>query len=201
MRLLLATTSAHKLGEIRHILRGVEVLGLADLGDVPPEPDEPFETFTANAAHKAEHYGRLSGLPTVADDSGLCADALDGGPGVRSKRFAGRTDLRGVALDHANNTHLLDRLAGVPEAARGAHYTCAAAFYDPNGGRRAVTIGTCAGIILDAPRGSGGFGYDPLFFLPSLGRTFGEVDPEVKERLSHRGRALRALRGALSLHD
>lgn len=196
-RLLVATRSADKLREIRQILAahaGLEVIDLREAG-IPESPDEDaieaFDSFEENALAKARWFAALSPLPVLADDSGLCVDALGGAPGVRSKRFSGRSDLRGAELDGANNALLLKRLEGVPEAERTGRYVCAAALVLP-GGRERVSIGTCEGVILEAPRGSGGFGYDPLFLVPEAGATFGELSAADKDRLSHRGKAVRA---------
>jgi XTP/dITP diphosphohydrolase len=197
VKLLVATRSAHKLSEIRAILGavpGVEVLGLVEAG-IPHDPAEdalePHDTFEANALSKARWFHELSGLPAVADDSGLVVDALGGEPGVRSKRFA-PGDEQGEARDRANNRHLLSRLAGLPAEARTARYVCAVALVGTSEGP-VVLRGEAEGRILDEPRGRGGFGYDPLFFDPGLGRTFAEVAPEDKNARSHRGRAFRAL--------
>lgn len=198
--ILVATGSGDKLGEIRRILAftGLQVLGLADLATpVPAEPEEPFESFLDNAAHKAAHYARLTGRATLADDSGLSVDALRGQPGVRSKRFSGRTDLTGQALDDENNRTLLARLAGVPAGSRDAHYVCAAALAAADGRLIAAAIGVRHGHILEEPRGSAGFGYDPLFLVPELGRSFGEVAANVKNAMSHRARAFRAVAAQL----
>lgn len=202
MRLLIATRSAHKLDEIRSILGAdgpFEVISLDDV-DLPPDPPddelEPFDTFEANALSKARWYGRHSGLITVADDSGLEVDALDGAPGVRSKRFA-PGDAVGAERDAANNRHLLERLSGIPEAERAARYVCAVALVDP-AGREEVLRGTVEGRILEAPAGQGGFGYDPLFYVPDLDRTFAQASPAEKHARSHRGRAFRALADRLN---
>ena len=198
MRVLLATRSADKAREIRQILAsvpGLTVLTLTDLG-LDPDPAEEgleaFETFQENAAAKARHFARLASLPVLADDSGLRVDALGGAPGVRTKRFSGRTDLTGRDLDEANNLVLLERLRGVPPEARGARYVCAAVLAFPDG-RIIAGLGCCRGEITSAPRGDGGFGYDPLFYVPSLGRTFAEIPAAEKNRISHRSRAFRAL--------
>lgn len=149
-------------------------------------------TFEGNARRKAEYFARLSGLPTVADDSGLEVFALDCGPGVASKRWAGAS---GTAdeIDAANNAELLRRLAGVPPSERGARYRCILALLPTPNGVAELFEGRCEGWILQAPRGTGGFGYDPLFLSADLGKTFGEATPEEKDRVSHRGRALAAL--------
>jgi XTP/dITP diphosphohydrolase len=202
VRLLIATRSAHKLDEIRSILGAdgpFKVISLDDV-DLPPDPPddelEPFDTFEANALSKARWYGRHSGLITVADDSGLEVDALDGAPGVRSKRFA-PGDAVGAERDAANNRHLLERLSGIPEAERSARYVCAVALVDP-AGREEVLRGTVEGRILEAPAGQGGFGYDPLFYVPDLDRTFAQASPAEKHARSHRGRAFRALADRLN---
>lgn len=198
MRVLLATRSADKAREIRHILASVPGLTLITLTDLGLEPDpaeealEVFETFQENAAAKARHFARLASLPVIADDSGLRVDALGGAPGVRTKRFSGRTDLAGRNLDEANNLFLLERLRGVPPQARGARYVCAAVLAFPDG-RIVAGLGSCRGEITTAPRGDGGFGYDPLFYVPALGRTFAEIPAAEKNRISHRSRAFRAL--------
>jgi XTP/dITP diphosphohydrolase len=197
-RLLVATRSAHKLREIREILRPARTLELIDLDDagVAPLPDEDaieaFDSFRENALAKARYFAQRARLPTLADDSGIVVHALGGEPGVRSRRFAARTDLSGLALDDANNALLLERLQRVPDRARTAHYVCAAALALPNG-PNATAIGTCSGQILHAPAGTAGFGYDPLFFMPEIGVTFAQLDAHAKHRYSHRARALRAL--------
>jgi XTP/dITP diphosphohydrolase len=197
-RVVVATRSADKLREIRQMLAEVDGLEVVDLegAGVEERPEEAgveiHDTFRGNALAKARYYSRRSGELTLADDSGLCVDALDGGPGVLSKRFSGRSDLSGVALDEANNALLLERLADVPPDGREAHYVCAIALVDPRTGREEIVEGECHGVVLDAPRGSGGFGYDPLFFLPVDGATFGELPPARKNRVSHRAGAVRA---------
>lgn len=198
MRVLLATRSADKAREIRHVLASVPGLTLLTLTDLGLGPDpveealETFETFQENATAKARHFARLASLPVLADDSGLRVDALGGAPGVRTKRFSGRSDLSGRDLDEANNQVLLERLQGVPPEARGARYVCAAVLAFPDG-RVVAGLGSCRGEIATAPRGAGGFGYDPLFYVPALGRTFAEVPAAEKNRISHRSRAFRAL--------
>ncbi len=201
-RFLLATRSPDKLREIREILAptGVQVVSLREL-EVPASPEEDaieaYETFRENALAKARYFALLTGLPTFADDSGLEVDALRGAPGVYTKRFSGRTDLAGKALDQANNQLLLERLARVPAERRGARYVCAAAAAFP-AGDVLVAVGTTPGIITDAPsHGTGGFGYDPLFFVPELNATFADVSADDKHARSHRARAFRALASAL----
>jgi non-canonical purine NTP pyrophosphatase (RdgB/HAM1 family) len=196
-RVLVATRSRHKLAEIRDLLGDLpfEFVSLADLGveELPEEEGiEVYDTFAENAAAKARYFRRLCGLPTVADDSGLCVDALDGGPGVHTKRFApeDRVDERG--RDAANNRYLLERLDDVPPEERGAHYHCAAAVEAD--GASFVVHGQVHGRIAEEPRGEGGFGYDPLFLIPERGATFGELPLEVKQAMSHRARAFEKLR-------
>ena len=178
---------------------GPPVLALDEAGIPPAAAEEAIEvhdSFSANAAAKAHYFARRSGLLTLADDSGLVVDALRGAPGVRSRRFSGREDLEGEALDAANNRLLLERLHGVPPEQRTAHYVCVAAIADAAGGE-ARFEGRCDGLILDAPRGSGGFGYDPLFWIPSEQVSFGEIDPVRKNVISHRARAMTAAARAL----
>ena len=155
---------------------------------------EVFDTFEENALAKARYFAERSGLTTIADDSGLEVYALGGRPGVRSKRFSGRSDLHGRALDEANNALLLTTLAG--HADRRARFVCAVALVEADG-REMVRRGETAGRITLAPRGEGGFGYDPYFESAELGRTFAEASIEDKERISHRGRALRSLLEAM----
>jgi len=203
MRLLVATRSPHKLREIGRILREVpalELVGLEEAG-VPYDPVEEglevFETFEENARAKSLHFHRRTGLPTVADDSGLEVDALGGAPGVRTKRFAPVEGLTGRARDEANNRHLLHLLEEVPPEGRGARYVCVAALAL---GEETVRVfrGEAPGRIIEAPRGGGGFGYDPLFLDPELGQTFAEIAPEEKDARSQRGKAFRALAAHLA---
>jgi XTP/dITP diphosphohydrolase len=196
MRYLLATRSTDKAREIRQILAdtAAEIVTLDELGVPPSEAEEHIETFDSfrgNALAKARYFRQLTGMPTIADDSGIEVTALNGAPGVLSRRFSGRTDLSGKALDAANNATLLDRLASVPDSERTARYICAATLLDE---RQDITaIGSVSGLILHQPAGSGGFGYDPLFFLPQKQCTFAELPASVKHAWSHRGRAFRAL--------
>jgi XTP/dITP diphosphohydrolase len=202
MDLVVATRSADKMREIRRILAGVPRLRVLDLDeagvayDAAEEELEPWETFEENARSKAVWFAAKTGRPTVADDSGLEVDALGGAPGVRSKRFAGGEGLDGTRRDEANNRHLLDLLGGRPEEERGARYVCVAVLVE--GGRDPLVCrGEAAGRILEAPRGDGGFGYDPLFFDPELGRAFAEITRDEKNARSHRGAAFRALAARL----
>ena len=200
--LLLATRSRHKAREIRQILGdgSLDLLTLDDAG-LPTTPDEDaieaFDTFTANAIAKARHFAIRSGLATLADDSGLRVDALGGRPGVLSKRFAARPDLEGDALDRANIQALIEALRESASPDRAAHYVCAAALVRP-GRPPLVTLASSSGALIDRPRGRHGFGYDPVFLVPPVGLTFAELEPHDKNRLSHRGRAFRALASLLS---
>lgn len=195
---LVATRSAHKLDEIRRLFADVPVriVGPADLGLEPRDEEEtlePHDTFAANALSKARYFYGRARVPTLADDSGLAVDALDGGPGVRTKRFAPSEWTAEWGVDAANNRWLLSRLEGVPATRRGAHYVCALAGVDARG--EAVFEGRVDGTIADTPRGEGGFGYDPLFVPAGRRRTYAELPAEVKERTSHRAAAARAARG------
>jgi XTP/dITP diphosphohydrolase len=197
-RVLVATRNEGKRRELVALLEplGVEVLSLAVAGiaATPEEDDlERFDTFEENALAKARHFFERSGLPTLADDSGLEVDALGGRPGVRSKRFSGRTDLEARELDAANNAALMSALAGV--SAREARFVCVAAFVD--GARELTGRGEIEGRMLSAPKGTGGFGYDAYFYSSELARTLAEASIAEKGGVSHRGRALRALCDAL----
>jgi XTP/dITP diphosphohydrolase len=201
-RLLVATRSRHKLAELRDLLAlpDVELVDLDDLG-IADEVEETGATFAGNAALKARFYARLSGLPTLADDSGLEVGALGGGPGVRTRRYAGEQ-----ATDAQNNDKLLADLEGVPPGGRGARYRCVLALAlpaaaGPRGGLPVrLTRGTFPGRIAAAPRGTNGFGYDPIFEPAgerSGGSTVGEWSPERKQAVSHRARAARRMRPAV----
>ena len=198
MELLLATRSAHKVQEIRTILSAIPRLTVLDLDDIglewrdEEEALEPFDTFEENARSKAEYFHARTGLPTVADDSGLEVDALGGAPGVRSKRFAPVEGLTGYKLDHANNNYLVERLGALEPEKRTGQYVCVAALLGFTS-QMIVTRGEARGLILTEPRGDGGFGYDPYFFDPDLDMTFAELHPDQKNELSHRGKAFRAL--------
>ena len=199
--LLLATRSTHKAAEIRRILGtvGIELETLADRGlEASPEEDaiEVFETFRENAVAKARYFAERIDAIAIADDSGLRVDALGGKPGVRTKRFSGRSDLEGQPLDDANNRLLLEKLEGVPDEERGARYVCCAAVAWPDG-RALAGLGTVSGRIARDMRGEGGFGYDPLFHVPELDARFAEVHQDVKNAMSHRARAFQALASAL----
>jgi XTP/dITP diphosphohydrolase len=193
--LLVATNNAHKRRELAALLAGLEVELKSPL-DLGPhaEPVEDGNTFAENAARKALHYHRLTGWTALADDSGLEVQALAGAPGVHSARYAGAH-----ASDAENRAKLLAALAGVPAAARGARFRCSLAVAD-RGSIVLTAEGSVAGEILDQERGSGGFGYDPLFFCQTVGRTFAELGEAEKNVLSHRARALKALLPELRRH-
>ena len=195
VEVLVASRNPKKATELRRLLARlpIRVLG-ADEAGVDLEVGEDGETFAANAAKKASAFARASGRWALGDDSGLCVDALGGRPGVRSARYAGEG-----ADDGANNRKLLSELAGVPTERRTARFVCSLALADPAGEIRLAVEESAEGRMLDAPRGAGGFGYDPLFFFPPLGLTFAELKPEEKDRVSHRGAALRALAAGLAV--
>ena len=191
-RLLVATGNPGKVLELAELLRGVPytLVSLRDLG-LPTEIEEPADTFEGNAVIKAETYARMSGLLTMADDSGLEVDALDGAPGVHSKRFAGDD-----ASDDDRTALVLQRLGQMPWERRTARYRCVLALAAP--GEATVTCeGVCSGIIEYGPRGDGGFGYDPVFYLPEFGKTVAELSLEEKNRVSHRARAASKAAGLL----
>lgn len=189
MRLLVATRNAGKLREVRARVQGLEVVSLDDLPPIP-EKEETEDTLEGNAALKARAAARASGLWSVSDDSGLFVDALGAAPGVRSARYA-------PGDDAARVSKLLREMKRVPDGARGAAFRCVLALASPAGEVR-LARGECRGTILRAPRGSGGFGYDPVFLVPELGRTMAELTLEEKGRISHRARALDALEPELA---
>ncbi|MHB0949855.1 MAG: RdgB/HAM1 family non-canonical purine NTP pyrophosphatase [Gemmatimonadaceae bacterium] len=196
--ILLATRSAGKLRELRALFEaaGLHVQDLEEAGIEEGDQEhalEVFDTFEENALAKARHFHAITGGRVVADDSGLEVEALAGAPGVRSKRWSGRTELTGTALDEANNALLQRSLAGVAD--RRARYVCVAAYVD--GARELVFRGEVSGTITSTRLGSGGFGYDPYFIADETGRSFGEMSREEKQRISHRGRAFAALLHAL----
>ena len=201
MKLLVATRSAGKQLEMRRVLgaAGHEVVFPDEVGQFErPEEDrlEASDSFETNARQKAEYFARRSGLPTLADDSGLEVLSLGGAPGTRSRRWAGATGTS-AEVDAANNAELLRRLRGAPEARRRARYRCMLVLVRKVGALPEVFEGACGGRILEAPEGKGGFGYDPLFFSDELGKSFGEASPDEKDTVSHRGRALARLVEAL----
>ena len=193
MRVFLASGNAKKIGEMQRILAehvaDIEVLGIGDMdGYVEPVEDQP--TFEGNALLKARAGVAATGLPSIADDSGLCVDALNGMPGVLSARWSGPPK-----SDDRNNELLLAQLDDVPDERRGAHFTCAIAWVLPDG-RERVVEGRMPGRIIREQRGSGGFGYDVVFVADehaAEGLTSAELEPAEKDRISHRGRALREL--------
>lgn len=191
--LLIGSSNRDKAAELRELLRGTAWV-VKSLAALPPvqEPEEDADTFKGNALLKARYYGDHYDMPCVADDSGLEVDALDGAPGVYSARYAGPN-----CTYADNNRKLLEALRGVPDAKRTARFVCCAAFVDRDGSSH-VTVGTVEGIIAKEPKGSFGFGYDPLFVPVGSERTFGELPPEEKHRISHRGRAFRAMREYLA---
>lgn len=186
-KLVLASNNAGKLREFGQLLAPLDFEVLPQSAFNVPEADEPYVTFVENALAKARHCARLTGLPALADDSGLCVHALGGAPGVLSARYSGEPK-----SDARNNAHLIEQLA--PHADRSAHYVAVLVFVrhadDP---QPLIAEGEWHGQILTAPRGDGGFGYDPLFFLPALNATAAELSPEQKNNLSHRGMALQQL--------
>lgn len=188
-RILLATRNAKKLAELRRIvapqLPGVEVVGLDDIAPYDEVP-ESGETFADNALIKAREGFAHTGLPTIADDSGLTVDALNAMPGVLSARWSGRH-----GDDEANLRLVLAQVADVPRERRGAAFVCAAAFVDASG--ELLAEGRMAGHLISEPRGANGFGYDPIFVADGKDLTNGELAPDVKDEISHRGQALRAL--------
>ncbi|HJX52244.1 MAG TPA: RdgB/HAM1 family non-canonical purine NTP pyrophosphatase [Polyangia bacterium] len=195
MRVVVASRNRHKLREIGVLLAGVGLpWDLVAIDEVAPGcalvEEEP--SFEGNALSKARQAAAASGVPALADDSGIEVDALDGAPGVYSARWSGEP-----CDDARNNQKMLAELAGVPMEKRTARYRCAAAFVDPARGSEIVRTGTCEGRLLESPRGTGGFGYDPLFLVESLGLTMAEIALEDKNRLSHRAAAFRQLAQAL----
>ncbi len=205
MKLLVATRSAGKQPEVRRLLAG------SGLDPVFPDDlmlfEEPAEealeqsdSFLTNARMKAEYFARRSGMATVADDSGLEVFHLLGAPGAQSRRWAGASGTP-AEVDAANNAELLRRLLGAPEAKRRARYRCVLVLMRSVGALPEVFEGNCGGRIIEAPKGTHGFGYDPLFFSDELGKTFGEASEGEKDGVSHRGRAFRALAKALKGED
>lgn len=186
MKLVLASNNAKKLLELQALFMplGIELVTQGSLGI--PEAEEPFDTFAENALAKARHAARLSGLPALADDSGLSVEALGGAPGVRSARYA--LDAGGEKSDAANNERLLREMAGMTD--RGARFVCAlVAVRSANDPEPLVAMGRWAGEILTVPSGDGGFGYDPLMHVPALGQTVASLPADIKNRHSHRALA------------
>jgi XTP/dITP diphosphohydrolase len=191
VRILLATTNPGKLAELRRILgaAGIDLIGLEDSASTVEIEVGP--TFEENALLKARHYFEVSGIPTIADDSGLEVEALGGGPGIFSARYAGEG-----AVDGDRIAKLLQSMKGLPAQLRTARFVCAAAFVWDGGEK--LFLDAVNGTIIDEPRGSSGFGYDPVFFYPPMGKTFAELAPDAKAEVSHRGQAFRRLAAWLS---
>jgi XTP/dITP diphosphohydrolase len=192
-KLVLASNNAGKLREFQALLAPLdfEVIPQGQLGI--PSCEEPFETFVENALAKARHASAASGLPALADDSGICVDALDGAPGVYSARYAGEP-----SNDAANNHKLIAALQG--ESNRAAHYVCALVFVNHANDPKPITVQIeWQGLIQDKAAGENGFGYDPYFFLPDQNMTAAQLDPIQKNRISHRGQALRELMTRLKM--
>lgn len=196
MKIVVATRNSGKVREIENELAdlNIEFLSLSEFPEIP-EISETGSTFSENAKLKAGQVAEATGLPAIADDSGLEVDALNGRPGVVSARFAGDG-----ASDDDNNRKLLEEMKGVPESERTARFRCVIAFAEP-GGEIETVEGSCEGLILTEPRGDQGFGYDPLFYCPPLGKTFSEIDVKTKLSESHRGTALKKLRKLLMERD
>jgi XTP/dITP diphosphohydrolase len=192
IEVVIATKNPGKLREIQAILAplGLNVLSLSDFPEIP-EIIEDGQTFEENAMKKAVAIALQTGRVAIADDSGLAVDALQGRPGVFSSRYAGEE-----ATDLERYQKLLKEMSGIPEEKRGAAFVCAIAVSSPEG-KAETLVGRCRGEIALAPRGSHGFGYDPVFYLPELGKTMAEVPPEVKNRISHRAQALEKLKSIL----
>ena len=193
--LLVATGNKGKLRELELLLHG-SVERIRSLADFPelPAVEEDGGTFVENAIKKARSVAVATGLPVLADDSGLVVDLLGGRPGVHSARFAGET-----ATDNENNARLLRELAGVPVESRGAAFRCVLALCLPDGSCDTFD-GELRGVILETPRGTEGFGYDPLFLVPEYGQTLAELPLAIKNRISHRGKALLRLKEFLAAH-
>ncbi len=194
MKLVLASSNAGKLEELRHLLADtdIELIAQSDLGVT--DADETATTFVENALIKARHASRLTGLPALADDSGICVDALNGAPGLYSARYAGEHGNASRNIDK-----LLDALEDVPDEQRGAHFYCVLVLlHHADDPQPLIVEGEWRGRILRERRGSGGHGYDPVFLDPELGRSAAELEASLKNRISHRGRALAALRERLT---
>jgi len=193
LRLVIATGNRNKIREIQDkfsAMKGLTLVPLSDFTD-PPEVIEDGATFLENARKKAAEIAAFTGLPSMADDSGLVIDALDGRPGVLSARYGGAS-----ADDTAKNRMILDEMRGVPAERRAARFVCVIAVVFPDG-KTLSAEGICEGTIAESLKGSHGFGYDPIFFLPDRGKTMAELPLEVKNRISHRAKALEAMREIL----
>ncbi len=190
-RIVIASNNAGKLREIAAILAPLDIEIVAQSALGVPEAEEPHPTFVENALAKARNAARHTGLPALADDSGICVNALDGAPGVQSARYAGEPK-----SDARNNRKLVEALRGIAD--RAAYYFAVLVLVDhENDPRPLIAEGVWHGEVIDAPRGAGGFGYDPYFYLPRLGMTVAEMPPERKNRVSHRALALHRLAGLL----
>jgi XTP/dITP diphosphohydrolase len=197
VRILVATTNPGKVAELEAMLDiDVELMGLSDFSGIA-EVEEDGETFAENARKKATGYAKAAGLWTIADDSGLVVDALDGEPGVRSARFSGEKDKDRTLLDHKNMTKVLKLLEGVPTEERAARFVCCLCLAGPEK-VLIETEGRLEGIIAEKEVGQNGFGYDPIFFVPSLNKTVAQLTAEEKNAISHRGNAIRKLRPLLT---
>jgi len=188
-RLVVGSRNRKKTAEIAALLapHGIEVISVAECGDVP-EVVEDGATFAENAAKKASETARCLNQWVLAEDSGICVDALHGAPGIYSARFSGDG-----ATDESNNAKLMADLSGLPEERRGAGYVCHVALSDPDGNIRLTEEATCRGRVTTEPQGTNGFGYDPYFLIREYHRTFGELSPVVKQHISHRARAFQRL--------
>jgi XTP/dITP diphosphohydrolase len=196
MKFVLATRNSHKATELKRILEELELdCELLTVADFPsaPEVEETEDTFEGNALLKARALANFTGLAAIADDSGICVDALDGNPGVLSARWSGATK----NIDRANLELVLDQIKGVPAENRGAKFVCAAVAVFPNG-KELVAIGEMYGNLLDAPTGENGFGYDPIFVPIGLSKTTAEMSASEKDAISHRGKALNELAHQIS---
>lgn len=201
MKLLVATTNPNKVKELVEVLAplGIELRGLDSVGRKLEEPVEDADTFEGNARIKAQAYAAALGMACLAEDSGLEVDALGGAPGVYSARYAG-VDGPSEQRDRANNDKLMHELARLGDVDRSARFVCAMCLVDAHGGVLFEARGTYAGVITDQPRGTNGFGYDPLLLVPELGLTSAQLTPEQKNARSHRGQAARALASWLAEH-
>ncbi|MGX5731015.1 RdgB/HAM1 family non-canonical purine NTP pyrophosphatase [Pseudoxanthomonas beigongshangi] len=194
MKLVLASSNAGKLEELRHLLADTDIELIAQSALGVTDADETASTFVENALIKARHASRLTGLPALADDSGICVDALNGAPGLYSARYAGEHGNAARNIDK-----LLDALRDVPDERRGAHFYCVLVLlHHADDPQPLIVEGEWRGRILHERRGSGGHGYDPVFLDPELGRSAAELETALKNRISHRGRALAALRERLA---
>lgn len=207
MKIVFATSNPHKLREVSAILSNptdgedaVSVVGLDAFDRAPQEPEEDGATFEDNARLKARYYAKELQIECLAEDSGLEVDALEGAPGVYSARFAGTGNSR-AERDLANNDLLLRRLRGVPMEQRTARFVCAMCLCRPDGTLVAEARGTFEGLIAETPAGRGGFGYDPLLYVPSAGCTSAELSPEEKNARSHRGQAARGIADLLRVQS